>query len=114
MMSLPDLEEAGQLRRDGAGSWCFETRLTFATEAEVDNRLIDTYRKHQQHIEPNGAFYTGPSLSSAASIAREWQADYCDIELKATLAQSLQAKVASLEDDKWMFEVEDPAQVEML
>ncbi|OCL09112.1 hypothetical protein AOQ84DRAFT_28502 [Glonium stellatum] len=51
-------------------------------EREVENRLIETYRKHQQHIEPH--------------------------ELKATLQASLQAKVASLEEDKWMFEAEDP------
>ncbi|OCK84785.1 hypothetical protein K432DRAFT_378227 [Lepidopterella palustris CBS 459.81] len=51
-------------------------------EREVENRLIETYRKHQQHIEPH--------------------------ELKATLQASLQAKVASLEEDIWMFEAEDP------
>jgi hypothetical protein len=30
-------------------------------------------------------------------------------ELKATLQASLQAKVASLDDDKWMFEKDDGA-----
>jgi hypothetical protein len=29
------------------------------------------------------------------------------LELKATLQASLQTKVASLEEDKWMFEAED-------
>lgn len=51
-------------------------------EREVESRLIETYRKHQQHIEPN--------------------------ELKATLQASLQAKVESLDEDKWMFEGDDP------
>ncbi|KAJ9665009.1 hypothetical protein H2201_004873 [Coniosporium apollinis] len=51
-------------------------------EREVDHRLIEAYRKRQQHIEPH--------------------------ELKATLQASLLAKVASLDDDKWMFEAEGP------
>jgi hypothetical protein len=75
--------------RDEHGNYLLEQptmtpmpRNELQEEREVENRLIETYRKHQQHIEPH--------------------------ELKATLQASLQAKVASLEEDKWMFEAEDP------
>ncbi|KAF2811151.1 uncharacterized protein BDZ99DRAFT_462424 [Mytilinidion resinicola] len=83
-------EDANQemVARDEHGNYRLEQpamtplpRNDLQEEREAENRLIETYRKHQQHIEPH--------------------------ELKATLQASLQAKVASLEDDRWMFEAED-------
>ena len=55
--------------------------------------------KHQQHIEPNGK----QRIEVNYYIKTLKQAQ----ELKATLQASLQAKVASLDDDKWMFERDD-------
>jgi hypothetical protein len=67
---------------------------------EAENRLIETYRKHQQHIEPHGKLFGNCLLGAMLMIV---------LELKATLQASLQTKVASLEEDKWMFEAEDLA-----
>ncbi|KAF2422071.1 hypothetical protein EJ08DRAFT_653277 [Tothia fuscella] len=50
-------------------------------EKEVENRLIESYRKHQQHIDSN--------------------------ELRTSLQASLQSKLASLDEDKWMFGEDD-------
>lgn len=76
--------------RDERGDWRLEMpamtmlpRDEAKDEREMENRLIETYRKHHQQIEPN--------------------------ELKATLQASLQAKAASLDEDAWMFEGEDIA-----
>ncbi|KAF2841439.1 hypothetical protein M501DRAFT_1000657 [Patellaria atrata CBS 101060] len=77
------------IERDESGAVQF-TQLNIAPlpadeekdEREAENKLIETYRKHQQHIDP--------------------------AEVMATLKASLQAKVASLDEDKWMFEEEDP------
>lgn len=71
---------------------------------EADSRLIETYRKHQQHIEPNGKHHAG----SQAKVESERSSLTSRPELKATLQASLQAKVESLEEDKWMFEGDDP------
>lgn len=55
--------------------------------------------KHQQHIEPNGKQWHLSGLLGGDTKQIQ--------ELKATLQASLQAKVASLDDDKWMFEKDD-------
>jgi len=76
-----------------------DLELTNVMFAEVENRLIETYMKHQQHIEPNGKSMTWPTCSREMLTHPS--------ELKATLQASLQAKVATLEEDKWMFEKDD-------
>ena len=77
------------------------TNLTFWSE--VENRLIETYMKHQQHIEPNGKQRDEVKCYTTTLTTGQAQ------ELKATLQASLQAKVASLDDDNWMFEKDDGA-----
>ena len=57
--------------------------------------------KHQQHIEPNGMQHIEVICYMGTLNKHK--------ELKATLQASLQAKVASLDDDKWMFEKDDGA-----
>jgi len=47
----------------------------------VENRLIETYYTHQEHIRPD--------------------------VLRAALQSSLQAKLTSLDEDKWMFGEDD-------
>ncbi|KAF2143025.1 uncharacterized protein K452DRAFT_326207 [Aplosporella prunicola CBS 121167] len=76
--------------RDEEGNYKLETpelsmhiRDEEQEEREAANQLIESYRKHQ-HIETS------------------------EPEFKATLQASLQAKVESLDEDKWMFEGEDP------
>ncbi|KAK8246487.1 hypothetical protein HDK90DRAFT_472003 [Phyllosticta capitalensis] len=66
---------------------------------EVNTHLVETYRRHQQGTHPEGTGKKGDEERENCSLCAE---------LKATLRASLQAKVDSLEEDKWMFEGEDP------
>lgn len=54
--------------------------------------------KHQQHYEPSGTQMLHLIGLLKLNVFKE---------LKATLLASLQVKVATLDEDKWMFEKDD-------
>ena len=69
---------------------------------EIENRLIESYRTRQHHVDPSGKICPPSAQRSHINLTD----DACK-EMKAALLASLRAKVASLEEDKWMFEAED-------
>ncbi|KAK7520945.1 uncharacterized protein IWZ02DRAFT_273542 [Phyllosticta citriasiana] len=68
-------------------------------EKEAKTHLVETYRRHQQQTHPEGTGKKGDEERENCSLCTE---------LQDTLRASLQAKLDSLEEDKWMFEAEDP------
>lgn len=71
----------------------------------VEARLIELYknRTRQQPTEPAGKQSNNNSYGVLDLMLR------CPAELLAAVHTSLQKKVASLEDDSWMFEAEQDA-----
>lgn len=68
--------------------------------SKADVRLIELWRSHsRQHIDAGGK---RSALSNKACA----MADAVPAELHAAVQASLQSKVASLDDDKWMYEPE--------
>jgi len=72
---------------------------------EIENRLIESYRTRQHHVDPSGEIACiSPAQTVQLTDAVRGK------EMKAALLASLRNKVASLEEDRWMFEAEDGVQ----
>ena len=77
--------------------------------AEIDTRVIEMYRSHsRQQVDQVGAWLGDCGRPSVFG-------DYADgvAELKAAVQASLAQKVASLEEDRWMFEPEEEGEAQM-
>lgn len=68
-------------------------------EKEAKIHLVETYRRHQQQTHPEGTGKKGDEERENCTLCTE---------LKQTLQASLHVQLESLEEDKWMFEGEDP------
>ncbi|KAK8171651.1 hypothetical protein BKA80DRAFT_306361 [Phyllosticta citrichinensis] len=68
-------------------------------EKEAKIHLVETYRRHQQQTHPEGTGKKGDEERENCTLCTE---------LKQTLQANLHAQLESLEEDKWMFEGEDP------
>jgi hypothetical protein len=67
---------------------------TYTLEKGVKPELIHATEQEKQMIELYGQQHA------------HWDAEAVEMEIKAAIKSSLQRKVASLEEDKWMFQGE--------